>query len=68
MTRDERKAAFHSLFDSLPGKRIDRIRKICSVLCCPENTVRVWLCSTAPRVIPESKIRILQRELTPLAL
>lgn len=63
MTRDERKAAFHDLFNSMQGKQIDRIRKIASVLCCPENTVRVYLCSTSPRVIPESKIKILQREL-----
>lgn len=63
MTEDQkaRKAEFDKLFDSLPGKNVEKIRAVCAVLFCKENTVRVWRMKTPTRVIPASKLKILQR-------
>jgi hypothetical protein len=63
MTSEERKAAFDKLFDSLPGKNVEKIRRIADVLCCRENTIRIYRLKKPTRVIPESKLRILQRSL-----
>ena len=63
MTPTERKAAFDKLFDSLPGKNVERIRRMADVLCCRENTIRIYRLKNPTRIIPESKLRILQRAL-----
>ena len=66
MTPAERKAEFDRLFKSIPAKRnIDRIRFVTQVLFCEENTVRVWTMENPPRIIPASKLKILQRALAP---
>lgn len=66
MTKDQlnRKQQFDALFDTIPGRNIERIRKVCDVLFCQENTVRIWRMENPPRVIPESKLKILKRALS----
>lgn len=64
MAPDQRKIEFDKLFDSLPGKNVEKIRRIADVLCCRENTIRIYRLKKPTRVIPESKLRILQRELS----
>lgn len=61
MTPQERQDAFNKLFDSLPGKNVERLRAIAAALYCRENTVRIWRLDKPPRVIPEAKLRLLQR-------
>lgn len=63
MTPDQqrRKAEFDKLFDGLPGKNVERIRAIAAALYCAENSVRIYRLKNPTRVIPESKLRILQR-------
>lgn len=62
MTPQQRKAEFDRLFESLPGPRnIDRLRWVSEALFCKINTARIWRMKTPPRVIPEAKLRILQR-------
>lgn len=61
MTPDQRKTEFDKLFDSLPGKNVEKIRRIADVLCCRENTIRIYRLRKTTRVIPEGKLRILQR-------
>lgn len=61
MTPEQRTAEFNRLFDALPGKNIDRIRRVCDVLYCQPNTVRIWRMKKPPRVIPEAKLKILAR-------
>ena len=61
MTATDRKQAFDKLFDSLPGKNVEKIRAVCAVLFCRENTVRVWRMKKPARVIPEAKLKMLQR-------
>ena len=63
MTPDQRKTEFDKLFDSLPGKNVEKIRRIADVLCCRENTIRIYRLKKTTRVIPEGKLRILQRAL-----
>lgn len=60
MTRQQRIDGLNALFDALPGKNIERIRAICAVLHCTENTVRIWRMKTPSRVIPAAKLRILR--------
>lgn len=63
MTPIQRKNQFDQLFESIPGRNIDRIRRITGILFCAEGTVRQWRMKTPPRVIPAAKLAILQREL-----
>lgn len=63
MTPTERQAAFSALFDSLPGKNIERIRWVCSVLHIRENTVRLYRTNPPVRTIPERSLKILQAAL-----
>lgn len=63
MTPTERKAEFDRLFESLPGRNIERLRRVADALFCKENTVRIWRMKAPPRVIPEAKLKILQRAL-----
>lgn len=68
MTKEQRKAEFDRLFESIPGRNIDRIRAVCGILFCKPNTVRVWRVKTGlNRVIPADKLQILQRELNKTA-
>lgn len=60
-----RKAEFDKLFESIPGKNVEKIRRIADVLCCRENTIRVYRLKKPTRVIPDGKLRILQRDLAP---
>lgn len=63
LSAEQRREEFDKLFDSMPGKKVDKIREICRILHCKEITVRIWLMSSAVatgRAIPESKLRILQ--------
>jgi hypothetical protein len=65
MTEDQqrRKAEFDKLFDSLPGKNIEKIRRIADILYCRENSVRIYRLKKPTRVIPDGKLKILRREL-----
>lgn len=67
MTPDQqrRKAEFDKLFDSLPGKNVERLRAVSAVLYCQINTVRIWRLKKPTRVIPDSKLKILQRHFQP---
>lgn len=64
MTPQERKAAFDRLYESIPGKNMDRIQRVCEILFCKPNSVRIWRMTKPPRVIPEAKIRILEAALS----
>ena len=59
MTPEQRKQEFDRLFESIPGKNIEKIRKVCSILHCKENTVRTWRMEQPPKFIPEAKVKIL---------
>lgn len=63
MTQEERKAAFDKIFESIPGKNIDKINKVCSILFCKPNSVRLYRMKRPSRYIPEAKIYILQKAL-----
>jgi hypothetical protein len=63
MTPTTRKQQFDALFESIPGKNIERIRRCTGILFCKENTVRQWRMVKPPRIIPAAKLAILQREL-----
>lgn len=64
MSPEQRKAEFREIFNRVPGKRnIDKIREVAKILCCAENTVRIYLLSESHRIIPESKLKILRREI-----
>lgn len=59
--RDKRRQEFHRIFRAIPGRNIDRIRRVAEVLHCQENTVRFYLLKTAnARVIPAGKLEILR--------
>ncbi len=63
--RAERAAEFERLLAAIPAeKNVDRIRKVCEILHCEENTVRVWRLRTGTkRVIPAAKLAILKDSL-----
>ena len=63
MTKEERQAEFNRLFESIPGRNIDRIRKVCEILHYRENTLRVYRIKNPTRVMPERQLKILAREL-----
>lgn len=60
MTPEERQAEFNALFDALPGKNIEKIRRVCGILHLRENTVRLYRMKTPSRYIPERSLRILR--------
>jgi hypothetical protein len=70
MTPEQRQNDFDTLFDALPGSNIERIRKVCAVLHCDENTVRIWRGKTngglGHRVIPTAKLLILRDRMSPV--
>lgn len=64
MTTEERQAAFNKLFEALPEKKnVDRLKRVAGLLFCQVNTVRIWRMANPPRVIPEQKLRMLQKSL-----
>lgn len=67
MTSEQRRAEFLALFNAIPGRNIDRIRKVCTLLFYKENTVRIMLIDpdrkSGGKMMPEAKLRLLRREL-----
>lgn len=63
MTPQERQAEFNRIFESIPGKNMDRINKVCSILFCKPNSVRLYRMKKPARFIPEAKINILKKAL-----
>ncbi len=65
MTEDQqrRKREFDKLFESIPGKNIDRIRRVCEILRYRPNTVRIMRMKNPPRMLPDRMLEILRREL-----
>lgn len=60
MTPEQRQQEFNALFDALPGKNIEKIRRVCAILHLRENTVRLYRMKTPSRYIPERSLRILR--------
>ena len=67
MTPTERQAEFKRLFESIPGKNTDRIKRVCEVLEIKPNTVRIYRCAEPTRTPPERSIKLLRRALEPTA-
>jgi hypothetical protein len=63
MTNEQRQAEFNRLYETIPGRNIDRIRKVCDILGYKLNTIRVWRIKNPTRFCPERQLRILAREL-----
>jgi hypothetical protein len=65
MTEDQarRRAEFDRLFEAIPGKNVERIRRICEILHYQPNTVRTLRMAKPPRVMPDRMLAILRREL-----
>ena len=63
MTPEQRKAEFDRLYKSIPGKNTERIERVCGILFCKPNSVRIWCMAKPPRIIPEAKLQILKRAL-----
>jgi len=60
MTPEQRKQEFDRLFESIPGKNIEKIRKVCSILHYKENTVRTARMKNPPKIMPERMLTILR--------
>ena len=59
-----RKAEFDRLFESIPGRNIDRVRLVAEILCYKPNTVRnMRMKKRTLRVIPTRMLDVLRREL-----
>lgn len=65
MTPQERQQEFNALFDALPGKNIEKIRRVCAILHLRENTVRLYRMAKPSRYIPERSLKILRSALAP---
>ena len=66
LTADEqqRKAEFDRIYNAIPARaNIERIRYVCGILYCRENTVRIWRMRHPPRIIPVSSLKILRAAL-----
>lgn len=67
MTIEQRRAELQAIIDAMPGRKVDRIRKICSILHYKENSIRIFLIDpdkpSGTKAMPEAKLRILKREL-----
>ena len=59
-TPEQRQAEFNALFEALPGKNIEKIRRVCAILHLKENTVRLYRMRKPTRFIPERSLRILR--------
>lgn len=64
MTPQQRQEEFNRLFDAIPGKNMDRIRRVCEILHYQPNTVRIFRMAQPPRMIPERSLRILRDTLS----
>jgi hypothetical protein len=63
MTPKERQDAFNSMFDAMPGKNIEKIRRVCAILHLKENTIRLYRLKKPARTIPERSLLILREAL-----
>lgn len=64
MTPTERHAEFALLYAAIPGRNIDKLNRVAGILCCKTNTIRIAMLKTGnAKPLPESKLRILRREL-----
>ena len=63
MTPQQRTDTFRRLYATIPGSGRERIERICNILYCKPNTVRVWHMKHSPRPIPYAKLRILTERL-----
>lgn len=67
MNTEQRRTEFMTLFNAIPGRNIDKIRKVCTILFYKENTVRIMLVDpdrkSGGKTMPEAKLRLLRREL-----
>ena len=62
--REQRRAEFNAVYDSIPGDDAAKVAKICEILGYEPHTVRVLRVKTkAHKVIPPAKLNILKREL-----
>lgn len=55
-----RKAEYDQLFKAIPGRNIEKIRAVCRIVYCKEQTVRVWNMGTPQRVISDKTLNILR--------
>lgn len=65
--QQERRQEFNRIFDSLPGKNVEKIRLVASIIGVKENTVRIYRTSTHSRTIPEFKLSVLREATSPKA-
>lgn len=64
MSPEERHAEFARLYAAIPGRNIDKLRKVASILCCQVNSVRIAMLKTSNRKpMTERNLAILRREL-----
>lgn len=61
MTPQERKRQFDALLAKMPGEKADKLNAVADLLFCKPDTVRIWALANPPRVIPEHKLKMLQR-------
>lgn len=62
--RDARRAKFNTLFESIAGTEKERVQKVCDILGYKHRSVHILRVKTkAWKVIPQSKLDILEREL-----
>lgn len=65
MTEDQarRKAEFDRLYESIPGKNMDRIRRVCEILCYRPNTIHILRMKRPTRFMPDRMLEILRQAL-----
>jgi len=63
MTPEQRQAEFNRLFEAIPGRNVDRIKRVCDAILCRPNTVRIWRMARPPRVISARSLQMLRRHL-----
>lgn len=59
MTREERKAEFDRLFQSIEANNKTRVKTVVKILHCKPGTVHIWCMDNPPRVIPENSLKVL---------
>lgn len=60
-----RHAEFNRLFDSMPGKKADRVREVAKAALVRTTTVRAWLLKKPHRVPSERSLALLKQALAP---
>lgn len=64
MNLEERHAEFARLYAAIPGRNIDKLRKVAGILCCKVNTIRIAMLKTENRKpLTERNLALLRREL-----